>query len=143
MILGCFHLHAISFGGRVTALLFAAALVRLAMLGNALAAVSVVILLSPRASVVSFRILLVTEGGAAVCGGNEKGGLVSMSRGTSEGSVVSGVMLEIVAAGPPQFITHSCIVSKLFSFPEEIHYKVSYYTTYWWWYQMYLSWLVY
>ena len=61
------HLHAISLGGRVTALLFAAALVRLAMLGNALAAVSVVILLSPRASVLSCRILLVTEGGAAVC----------------------------------------------------------------------------
>ena len=78
---------------------------------------------------VSFRILLVTEGGAAVCGGKEKGGLVSMSQGTREGSVVSGVMLEIVVAAPPQFITHSCIVSKLFSFPGESQYKVSYYTT--------------
>ena len=77
---------------------------------------------------VSFRILLVTEGGAAVCGGKEKGGLVSMSQGTREGSVVSGVMLEIVVAAPPQFITHSCIVSKLFSFPGEIQYNVSYYT---------------
>ena len=52
-----------------------------------------------------------------------------MSRGTREGSVVSRVMPEIVVAASPEFITHMCIVSKLFLFPGESQYKVSYYTT--------------
>ena len=98
------YLQAISAGELVTELLL---LMFLANVGK---------LTLEAASVVSLRIRLVATGA---------GGLVARSK---EGGVVltgsSFVILRFSArsAGPPQLITHSCIVAKLFSLPGRVLY---------------------
>jgi len=63
------------------------------------------------ASVVSLRIRLVATGAGGLVARSKEGGVVLI------GSSFVILRFSARSAGPPQLITHSCIVAKLFSFP--------------------------
>ena len=95
-----YYLQAISAGGFVTGLLL---LLKFLAKG--------VELTLEAASVVSLRIRLVAIGGRAA--GGKAGDVVRI-----DSSFV--ILFSACNAGPPQLITHSCIVAKLFSFPGRV-----------------------
>ena len=93
------YLQAISAGELVTELLL---LMFLANVGK---------LTLEAASVVSLRIRLVATGAGGLVARSKEGGVVLI------GSSFVILRFSARSAGPPQLITHSCIVAKLFSFP--------------------------
>ena len=93
------YLQAISAGELVTELLL---LMFLAKVGK---------LTLEAASVVSLRIRFVATGAGGLVARSKEGGVVVI------GSSFVILRFSARSAGPPQLITHSCIVAKLFSFP--------------------------
>ena len=97
-----YYLQAISAGELVTELLL---LMFLANVGK---------LTLEAASVVSLRIRLVATGAGGLVARSKEGGVVLI------GSSFVILRFSARSAGPPQLITHSCIVAKLFSLPGRV-----------------------
>ena len=96
-----YYLQAISAGGLVTGLRVLEFLAKGAKLTL------------EAASVVSLSIRLVAIGAGGLAAGGKAGDVVRI-----DSSFV--ILFSACNAGPPQLITHSCIVAKLFSFPGRV-----------------------
>ena len=105
-----YYLQAISAGGLVTGLL---------LLLKFLAKVGVELTLEA-ASVVSLRIRFVATGAGGRAAGGKAGEVARIDSSFVILFSAFVILFSACSAGPPQLITHSCIVAKLFSLPGRV-----------------------